>query len=209
MKEEGKFPVEERGLYSYDYINGRITEEMYLKCGKCSSFDLDNKIIAKYESNIETRFRPDGEMFLKTVTQKENDNKTNELRYNEDGTLLSKEIIYKNKVGEIKEYWRPSKTDNTQLELSSKTITTETQGKLKETYICLKEKDAVCGRITIRDKVTKLILNLEYGTTVLKYEYEFDSTGNWTKKTEYKQVTKFGKTYFEPNEIIVREITYY
>ena len=122
---------------------------------------------------------------------------------------MSKEIIYKNKVGEIKEYWRPSKTDNTQLELSSKTITTETQGKLKETYICLKEKDAVCGRITIRDKVTKLILNLEYGTTVLKYEYEFDSTGNWTKKTEYEQVTKFGKTYFEPNEIIVREITYY
>lgn len=209
MEEKGKFPVEERGLYSYDNISGRITQEMYVKCGKCSSFELGNKIIVKYERSIETRFRPDGEMFLKTIIEKENGNKTIESRYDADGTLLSKEITYKNKIEEIKEYWRPLKTDKTQVELSSKTITTETQGQLKETYLCIKEKDAVCGRITIRDKATNLILNLEYGTTVLKYEYEFDSTGNWTKKTENQKVTKFGKTYFEPTEIIVREISYY
>ncbi len=208
-KEEGKFPVEERNFFSYDYANGRITEEMYLKCAECSSFELDNKIIIKNEENTETRFRSAGEMFLKTITQKGRDGKTIESRYNEDGTLSSKEIIYKDRTGEIKEYWEPSKINKNQLELSSKTITTETQGQLRENYFCIREKDAVCGRLTIRDKSTKLILRLEYGTKVLKYDYEFDSTGNWTKKTESNQVTKFGKTYFEPTEIIVREISYY
>ena len=41
------------------------------------------------------------------------------------------------------------------------------------------------------------------------YTYEFDSTGNWTKRTESEWVTKFGKSYFEPSEALYRGITYH
>jgi len=39
--------------------------------------------------------------------------------------------------------------------------------------------------------------------------YEYDIYDNWVVKTRSKEVTKFGKTYPEPYEIIIREITYY
>lgn len=80
---------------------------------------------------------------------------------------------------------------------------------MRETYICIKEKDDICGSITVRDKSTKLVIRSEYDAKVLKYDYEFDSNGNWIKQTELEQVAKFGKTFFEPVKVIIREITYY
>jgi hypothetical protein len=41
------------------------------------------------------------------------------------------------------------------------------------------------------------------------YAYEYDSEGNWTNQVKNQEVTKFGKTYFEPQMITIREITYY
>ena len=44
----------------------------------------------------------------------------------------------------------------------------------------------------------------------LLYTYEnFDSTGNWHKKTSLIIVTKFGKSYWEPSEVSYRAIIYY
>ncbi len=42
-----------------------------------------------------------------------------------------------------------------------------------------------------------------------KYEYKYDSKGNWIEKIEKKEVTKFGETYFEPIAFTEREIKYY
>jgi hypothetical protein len=42
-----------------------------------------------------------------------------------------------------------------------------------------------------------------------KYEYKYDSKGNWIEKIEKKEVTKFGETYFEPISFYEREIKYY
>jgi hypothetical protein len=39
--------------------------------------------------------------------------------------------------------------------------------------------------------------------------YEYDRNTNWIKRTRSKEVTKFGKTYLEPQKITIREITYY
>ncbi len=204
-----EFPIVGKHFYYYDYSNSRITEETYLKCADCTSFQLDNKIVVKCENDVESRFDPDGKLFLKTIVHRGKDGKTTELRYNGDGTLWSKDVVYQDKLGEIKESWRFSEVNKDLLDLSSKTVTTETKEQLKETYNCIKEEDPMCGRVSILDKSTKLILRLEYGTTVLKYDYEFDSNGNWTKQTESQQVKKFGKTYFEPSKIKIREITYY
>lgn len=150
-----------------------------------------------------------GECFKKQLRKRPTTGKTVESRYDGYGSLQSKEIIYQDKTGKVTESWRPSKIDINQLELSSKTVTTEIKGQLWETYNCIKEKDPVCGHLEVFDKSTKLRLRVEYGATVLKYDYEFDSNGNWTQKTELQQVKKFGKTYFEPNQIIAREINYY
>jgi hypothetical protein len=41
------------------------------------------------------------------------------------------------------------------------------------------------------------------------YSYEYDTNGNWIKRTRSKEVNKFGNTYPEPQEITIRDITYY
>jgi hypothetical protein len=42
-----------------------------------------------------------------------------------------------------------------------------------------------------------------------RYSYEYDSVGNWIKKTTFSWVTKDGKSFFEPVEVSYRAITYY
>jgi hypothetical protein len=42
-----------------------------------------------------------------------------------------------------------------------------------------------------------------------RYEYVLDVLGNWTKKTESEEVTKFGQTYWEPKKATYKTITYY
>ena len=41
------------------------------------------------------------------------------------------------------------------------------------------------------------------------YAYEFDSHGNWTKRTTSKWVTKDGRSSYEPQYVYYRTITYY
>jgi hypothetical protein len=41
------------------------------------------------------------------------------------------------------------------------------------------------------------------------YKYEFDSKGNWTKRTTSKVVTKAGRQQLEPFSVHYRTIAYY
>lgn len=43
----------------------------------------------------------------------------------------------------------------------------------------------------------------------LSYAYEFDSHGNWTKRTTSKWVTKDGRSSSEPQAVYYRTISYY
>lgn len=205
-----ELPFTLKTLFYYDYTSGLVTVERHWKCASCSTFELERKFLIKYEVDEQTRFDFDGKIIQRQITRKEKDGKTIVENYNADGKLTTKEIIYKNKIGEVKAYWNPSKVNKDQLELTSKTITVETQGQLKETSICIKNgKEVECNQFVLRDKATQLILRQGIGQFITKYEYEFDLSGNWTKQTEYQQVTKFGKTSFEPTKITVREISYY
>jgi hypothetical protein len=47
------------------------------------------------------------------------------------------------------------------------------------------------------------------GVPSKRYEYVLDAQGNWTKKTQSDEVTKFGSTYWEPKKVTYRTITYY
>jgi hypothetical protein len=43
----------------------------------------------------------------------------------------------------------------------------------------------------------------------LHYTYEFDSTGNWTRRVAQRVVRRDGKSYMEPFELTVRTISYF
>jgi TonB family protein len=57
--------------------------------------------------------------------------------------------------------------------------------------------------MTLTDPKSGTILNKE------KYEYEFDSVGNWTKMTAYVAIIEDGKLIFEISEITQRTISYF
>jgi Trypsin-like peptidase domain len=204
-----KLPITRKSLFYYDYSNGLKTRENYWKCADCATYELKNKFLIKYQENEETAFDVNGKILWKRIRYKGRSGKTFVENFDKDGKIYVRELTYKAKIGNVKETWYSSKTNKNQLELSSKIITEDIKGQLKETNVCIKEKDKLCGDITIKDESTKLTLRHSLGSSITKYEYEFDSSGNWTKQTEYQQVTKFGKTVFEPTKIIVREISYY
>ena len=116
--------------------------------------------------------------------------------------------MYPSQTGEVKETKLYKEDKNGKMKTETiKTITKQIQGKLRKISLCLDGKDE-CEFIE-QDLLTKLILFRKNGLGVWKYEYKFDQNGNWTEKTEYEQVTKFGEIYFEPINIWKREITYY
>jgi hypothetical protein len=47
------------------------------------------------------------------------------------------------------------------------------------------------------------------GLLVEKNVYTYDAHGNWIKKIWSQEVTKFGKSSFEPVEVVYRTITYF
>lgn len=59
--------------------------------------------------------------------------------------------------------------------------------------------------------VTEMAKYSEVGRLLLKesYKYEFDSTGNWIKRTTSKWKERGSKSYFEPEEVTYRAINYY
>jgi len=202
-------PTTRKSLYFYDYPNSMETQEFYEKCGSCSSFIFKRKVVRQYGENEVTVFDENGKIQSRRVILNKPNGRTVTETYDKNGEVSIQELIYPSKIGEIKEsrLYEKNKKDKAKISLI-KTVTSEIKGKLKETSICLGGKEIECGFI-LRDSATKLILRRESGTNILKYEYKFDQNGNWTEKTEYEQVNKFGKTYFEPINVWKRELTYY
>jgi hypothetical protein len=58
--------------------------------------------------------------------------------------------------------------------------------------------------------VTEEIVDAANGKLQAKtaYAYEYDSSGNWIKKTTSVWVSKFGQSYYEPSEVVYRTVTY-
>lgn len=202
-------PTTRKSVYFYDYPNGVETQEFYEKCGSCSSFIFKRSVIRRYRENEITVFDKDGIIHSKQITFDKPNGLTITETYDKEGQLSIKQSIYQSKTGKIKEtrLYEKNKKGETKTNLL-KVIITEAQGRLKETSICANGKEVECGFIEM-DSTTKLIIRRDSGTEILKYEYKFDQTGNWIEKTEYKQVVKFGKTFFEPINVWKREITYY
>ena len=214
--ESSKLPYTYRQIFNYDYSKNTIFVEEMSKCGSCPQIKVLGKRLIKYENNGTTFFGADGKIEWKSVKYEDKNGKTIDVGYDKDGKLISENTTYVNENSEkIVEFKTTETSESGKLQLLEKTITTEKPDYIQESYNLYASDELTINRTSSFDKVTKLktFENATFydskGTTIERYDYEFDEKGNWIKKTRSKWVEKFGKTYFEPQEIIKREISYY
>lgn len=217
-KENGKkeFPFTKRTEYSYNFKDNQRSYKISVKCASCINYKFASGFTTKYNINEEITFQPNGELLGKKITD-ESGNQKIEYDYDNEGKLLGKYIETNNNLGrELKMYSATTESifDNSkerELELFSHRIfqEEEIQGDIKLTTINIENGKQVRRSVSVRNKDTNLTIYSEENGKVLKYLYEFDKQGNWIKQTEFEQVDKFGKTYFEQLKVKIRTITYY
>ncbi len=221
-------PVSAKRISNFDYTNGKIMREFYFKCSSCINYGLQAKIIVEYKNGLITTFDSNGKLIEKIIIQEDNE-KVIKSGYDGDGRLLSKQIKEDNGNGIYETYTKDGKVEyrniiskitigetleetwmlkNSVLELWSKTIRKETENEKIYTAIYYSEGKEDSRYINIENKKTKVEQVTSSGRKY-KYEYEFDFAGNWIKRTNSKEVTKFGESYFEPQEVTIRKIIYY
>jgi len=217
--------------HTYDYAENLETQEY--KFGESLNSLSENKFTTRYENGETTEFDSDGNIIAKTTVKKASNGVKITTEYNQNGEISYRKTengndttyddgsiyrmkIYKNGRDDVTETWlkHPHINNGKIFTLLKKEIKTETQKEIKETIISYTKDIEDSRRITVFDKASNL--EIEYFQIPksgkkyhFKYEYEFDSVGNWTSKTSLSEVTKFGKTYFEPYLIIKREVNYY
>lgn len=195
-------------------INSTMLRKEFVKCAACDRFSLKSEILMRYTDNENSSFNEKGELLGKTVKSESKNGRKIQTHYSGDGSIYSQSIDYALKGNKIREYWEWSK-DEQRLVLLSSDISTDrvVDGGVESLTIAYYKGKELYRTKTLEDKTTGLQLRREntdlHRRFVTKNNYEYDSAGNWIRETELKQVTKFGKTYFEPSRITIRVITYY
>lgn len=226
-------PYSAKRISYFDYNTGRVVKEFYSKCGNCVAHNLQTKNVIYYENGQTTTYDSNGKILEKFIEQIQNakiiqsyydgDGKLTKKRitepngdkiyetFNQNGKVDYRDITFKNGLGEeINESWYARQNGSLELIYKSVAKTTETENEsiTFKTYFNSEGKEDGSS-IWVYDKKLKLSVRGSYKNSNYKYEYEFDSVGNWIKRTELKEVTKFGKTYFEPQEVNIRKFIYY
>ncbi|MBA4182517.1 MAG: serine protease [Acidobacteria bacterium] len=218
-KEDYGFPSSLTVDKSYDFANGSVIEKIFVKCSNCASSKLESQVMTKYEDNGIAKYDKDGKLTEKTVKVTDQNGKQTITYYNGDGTTKFVSINYKTNVGKIWEWWKWSdQLERVFLEFKSVSTEKETKDGTESQIIDYRQGKETDRRTFLFSKGKRLPLQststllFNDGTVmrnVRKNEYEFDSYGNWIKKTDFEQVTKFGKIFFEPTLVTIRRIHYY
>ncbi len=211
-----EFPFTSRKEYSYDYKNNQKTYKNSVKCADCSTYIFAFGFITNYNANEEITFLSNGELLGKKITEQSGNEKT-EYDYDNEGKLSGKYIETNTSMGrELKMYFATfesllNNSKDREVYLHSHRIfqEEEIQGNIKFTTIDLKNGKEVKRSISVRNKDTNLEIYSEKDGKILEYSYEFDKQGNWITQSEFEQVSKFGKTYFEQSKVRRRTIVYY
>lgn len=219
-----------RITYKYSFGANLVEYNEFSKCSSCSDFELESTKFRKYERGETTSFGSKGELVDRTVEQHvdgthiktlydsqgkmsckltKNENRITQIT-NGNGAFveMTKAQSYKNGDADVDDVLIFSKAKKL-FELSEKKITIRTPAGIEITTIDFENGKENSRTTSITDEKTGLEIQFVTGKERHKYDYEFDSVGNWTLKTDWKEVTKFGKTYFEPVLITRRLITYY
>lgn len=139
-------------------------------------------------------------------------NKVEEAKYESDGSLSEKTIFKYDEVGNVVEEFLYKADGSLWLKFRFKYDAAGNRIEMA-TY----DLGGLSGRHTYkRDRTGNIIEEEETQydasgpvTEKRRYEYEFDSHGNWTKQVCFRWVTRFGESYWEPQRVTYRTITYY
>lgn len=159
--------------------------EMHAAYNRDGSLESKTLITYDYQGKAEEGYKGDGSSAYKEFsTFDDKGNTIQVIRYGADGDLIYKKVFdYNNKGNKTREAFYDDKGS----------LRNETRMKY--------------------DEMGNEIENVYYsGASIVSqyyYSYEYDEKQNWTKRIEGKKVSKFGKTYLEPTEIVICEITYY
>lgn len=219
-----------RTTYKYSYGVNQVEKNVFSKCLGCSAFKLETTTFRKYDYRETISFGSKGELVDRTIEQQVDGTQT-KILYGSQGKMsckltknenritqmtdgngafveMTKAQSYKNGDADVDEVLIFNKAKKL-FELTEKKITIRTPSGIEITTIGFENGKEYSRTTSITDEKTGLEIQFVTGKERHKYDYDFDSVGNWTLKTDWKEVTKFGKTYFEPVMITRRLITYY
>lgn len=194
--------------YVYDAKGNKTGTAIYGSFGS-----LSNKEVYTYDAKghvIEKAiYNPDGSLFNKDVYAYDaKGNKTEDAFYNGKGSLVLKEVYAYDAKGYVieKAIYNPDGSLGIKWvsEYDAKGNKTEDSGYRADGSLSSKW---VYAKGNVIKKANYNVDGSLYSKDI--YVYEYDTQGNWTKKTSSKEVTKFGKTSLEPTEVTIRTITYY
>lgn len=205
-------PRRYKSLYRYDSSQQQVLIDRYGAAINEKVLEYSGKDIRKYRDGdlVESSsYDPDGSLRSKEVNSTRSDGSRLSVWFESDGSKSSSHRTYLDSSGvEVEENY------NKQGELTTtyrKTKVMTAEGILET--LSFYPEDTISRWVTLCDSQSGLERE---ATSYLadrvkerrKFEYHFDGRGNWIRKVQYTEVSKFGKTYFEPQEIILRKITY-
>ncbi|MGI8469103.1 MAG: S1C family serine protease [Pyrinomonadaceae bacterium] len=207
------------GIYKeereYDYLNKTVTIN-YKSYVDGRNYSGASKSI-KYKNNKITEeidYASKGKISSKKVIQINGDGKTIEIEYDEEGKEYRRKEItaYINErnqnVSEVEDFASYGRNKYREVKIGATKIEKSLLGNTNNTYETItKNLDSKTNSVKLTTIIYMDNPNIQRQDFV--YEYEFDSNGNWTKRIAYEQISKSGKTYLEPFNILVREITYF
>lgn len=208
--------------YSYDAKGNLIAKTIYEGSRLTSKHIYEYRYDAKGEL-VQTEasdYAADGSLSGKTVYSYDAKDRLIQLsEYARDGTLSDKETYAYDLSGNLIEMTTYGAHGSV---FEKKTYTYDLKGRLTgfATYrrgvLSYKQTNSYDNDGNLIERAVQSASEntnppIDFSTVPFKffrYEYKFDRDGNWIKRFEGHQVTKFGKTYFEPETVTLRTITY-
>jgi len=203
--------VKIRTVYQYDSKKNKKESLSYKEDGTLSSksvytFDVKGNLIET------VMYGPQGSLGIRIVEKyDEKEKNTETISYKPDGSIYARYVNTYDEKGHLKEKIS-YKADKS---IDYKVIyTNDEKGRMTESLIYKADGSLDEKRVYSYNEKgyeTKVDVYNADGLPHEKetYAYEFDSVGNWIKKTTKKWVSKKGKLEAEPPYIVKRTITYY
>jgi S1-C subfamily serine protease len=207
-------PSRYKRAYTYDYEERTSAMDFYWAPLTEKVLEYRTRSIKKYDESGDivdsSDYNPDGSLKGKLVYSTDSRGRFAESRYSGDGKKGWSTIKYVDAAGaSVEEDYNSS---NKLISRTTKLRTQTSEGIIEITNY--EPGETISKWVALINPKTRLEVERTgyLGDEVIerfKFKYKFDSVGNWVEEVKYKEVTKFGKTYFEPETVTLRQITYY
>lgn len=188
----------DRRVYAYD-VRGNLIEE--------KSFDAQGRLLGRYVYEYDGRCRMTrSDSIAEGQNQVFKGHKRTTYTYDEGGRVIE----YATFMVEGENV----KPDDYRLGYQRFVVLYDAEGRRTVALRLTEEGKLYTTTVTSHDARGEIAEESEYDSeggvkSRTAYSYEFDVRGNWVKQITSKWVTRDGKSFFEPDSVSYREITYY